>query len=82
MKQIQPINIWQNGQNKQATKLNAYVISDNLKDSASFFYELLTSENEQLAQGNLTMTDKDYAGFNSNDYAYGWIAKQLSLTII
>jgi hypothetical protein len=82
MKQIQPISIWQNGQTKEATVLNAYVVSDNLIDTATFYYSLLTDNNEQLSEGNLTMSDEDYTGFVSNDYAYNWIAKELKLQIL
>jgi hypothetical protein len=82
MKQIQPVSIWQNGQTKEATVLNAYVVSDNLIDSATFYYALSTTENEQLSEGNLTMSGEDYKGFVSNDYAYNWIAKELKLQIL
>lgn len=81
MKTIQPISIWQNGQTKTASVLNAYVISDNLKDSATFFYALQTAEGDQLAQGNLTMSGEDYVGFISNDYAFDWVATQLNVVI-
>jgi hypothetical protein len=82
MKQIQPVSIWQNGQTKEATVLNAYVVSDNLIDTATFYYALLTDNNEQLSEGNLTMSGEDYKGFVSNDYAYNWIAKELKLQIL
>jgi hypothetical protein len=82
MKQIQPVSIWQNGQTKEATVLNAYVVSDNLIDTATFYYALLTDNNEQLSEGNLTMSGEDYTGFVSNDYAYNWIAKELKLQIL
>jgi hypothetical protein len=81
MKTIEPIQIWQNGQTKTASVLNAYVISDNLKDSATFYYALLTADNDQLAQGNLTMSGEDYVGFISNDYAFDWVATQLNVVI-
>lgn len=81
MKTIQPISIWQNGQTKTASVLNAYAISDNLKDSATFYYSLQTEEGEQLSQGNLTMSGEDYVGFTSNDYAFDWVATQLNVVI-
>ena len=81
MKQIQPISIWQNGQTKEATVLNAYVVSDNLIDTATFYYALSTTENEQLTQGNLLMSGEDYVGFTSNDYAFDWVATQLNVVI-
>ena len=93
MKQIQPVSIWYNGQVLQATTLNANVINDNLLDSATFYYGLsTTSEDEDnlgllLSQGNLIMNEQDYIDWNNNDLdinnaAYNWIAEQLGLTII
>ncbi len=81
MKQIEPISIWDAGQNKQANILNAYCINDNLSTSASFYYSLLSDTMQQLAQGNLSMSGEDYIGWQTNDYAYDWVATQLNLTI-
>jgi hypothetical protein len=80
MKTIQPIVIWSLGQVKQGTLLNAYVVADNLKDSATFYFAI-QSDTEVLSQGNLTMTGEDYDGFVSNDYAYNWIAGKLGVVI-
>lgn len=84
---IQPIQIWKNGSLKEAAWLNSHVISDNLKDSASFYYSL-TSVNEEgnpmevLADGNLTMNDEDYQGWQTNEYAWKWIAGKLGLILV
>ena len=94
MKTIQPVSIWTNGSVQTATKFNMNSIFDNLEDSATFYYELLSSTldtegNEvldQLAQGNLSMTGADYQNWdaspNINDAAYQWGATQLNLTIV
>ena len=82
MKIIQPIQIWQNGTVKTAELLNSYVVNDNLKTEAIFYYSLLSSSLELLSQGNLTMTSTDYENFTSNDYAYSWVATQLNIVII
>jgi ABC-type multidrug transport system permease subunit len=82
MKTIQPISIWDNGTNQNATILNAYCINDNLSTSAAFYYALLSNDKAQLAQGNLTMSGEIYNAWETNDYAYNWIAEQLNLTII
>ena len=82
MVQIQPIQIWQNGTVKTAELLNSYVVNDNLKTEAIFYYSLLSTSLELLSQGNLTMTGTDYENFTSNDYAYNWVATQLNLVII
>jgi hypothetical protein len=90
MKTIQPINVWQNGQVKSATKFNMNSIFDDLETSATFYYELLqvnvdaegNESTEQVAQGNLSLTT-DYDNWDgSNEWAYTWGASQLSLTII
>jgi hypothetical protein len=92
MKQIEPISIWYNGQVLQATTLNAYVINDNLQDTATFYYGLYTASIEEnttgqlLSQGNLTISGQSYLDWNQsadiNNAAYTWIADQLGLTII
>ena len=82
MKNITPISIWDNGTVQEATVLNAYVINDNLINSAIFYYTLFSESLQQLAQGNLTMQGQDYDDWQTNDYAYEWVAKQLNLTII
>jgi len=46
-----------------ATHLGAYVVSDNLKNSATFFWALLTSDGKQLLNGNYTMTSEQYAAW-------------------
>lgn len=65
-----------------ATILNAYCINDNLSTSATFYYALLSDSMAQLSQGNLTMTGQDYADWQTNQYAYDWIATQIDVTII
>jgi hypothetical protein len=91
MKTIQSVNVWQNGVVKSATKFNMNSVFDNLEDSATFFYELLSASQDaegnevltQVAQGNLSFNGADYEGWDgSNDAAYIWGAAQLSLTII
>ena len=82
MKQITPISIWDNGTVQKATILNAYVVNDNLINSATFYYTLLSEGMQQLAQGNLTMQGQDYDDWQTNDYAYDWAAAQLNLTIV
>jgi hypothetical protein len=88
MKQIQPIQIWVNGQEQTGNFINAYIINDNLQDSATFYWAIFTAETEaiQLSQGNLTIVEPDYSVWDStadiNAAAYAWICNQLSLTLI
>jgi hypothetical protein len=81
MKQIQPISIWDKGQNKQADILNAFGARLTLGVSATFDYTL-SNEQEQLAKGELTMSGEDYQLWDADTFAWNWIAAQLNLTII
>jgi len=86
MKQIESVQIWDNGQVLEAKILNAYCINDNLSTSGTFYYQLLSETvdlavGQQLTQGNLTMTGEEYQAWQTNDYAYDWVAAQLNLTI-
>ena len=52
MKQIEPIDVWQNGTTKTAVKLQVQGTSVTLGSSASFYWQLLTEEGHQVANGN------------------------------
>ena len=89
MKTIEPVMVWFNGQEIQATVLKAIVSNDDLQNTATFQYQLM-KENvvneyynylESVVQNSLTITGEDYLAWDSNDYAYNWIANQLNLTI-
>ncbi len=81
MKTIESVQIWDNGTVQEGTILNAYCINDNLSTSGTFYYSILSDASQQLAQGNLTMTGEVYQAWETNEYAYDWIAAQLNLTI-
>lgn len=88
MKQIQPIQIWNNGSVQTGSWINAYIIHDNLENSATFFWAIFTADTAgtQLAQGNLTIVEPDYSVWDNtadiNEAAYQWICSQLGLTLI
>jgi len=86
MKTIEAVSIWDNGQNQQATILNAYAVNVTLNTSAIFWYGLFSTNEDgslggQLAQGNLSMTGEAYAQWAVDSYAWDWIAEQLNLVI-
>jgi len=86
MKTIEPIQIWVNGTQDEGTILNAYCINDNLSTSGTFYYQIFSETvdltvGQQLSQGNLSMTGEAYQGWQTNEYAYDWVAAQLNLTI-
>lgn len=82
MKQIEPIQIWDNGQIKEAVKLNAYAVNVTLNQSAQFYYYIATANNETLAQGNINMDTEDYQNWNNDDVAWNFIAEKLNLVIV
>ena len=88
MKQISPVSIWKNGQNKTASILDAYIINDNLSTSCTFYWMLKEADQEEqagqvLADGNVTMSGEDYDNWDgSNDYAFDYIAGQINVTIL
>jgi hypothetical protein len=83
MKQIEPIQIWKNGQLLTASVLDATIIHDNLETTCTFYWTIKENEGQTLADGNVIMTDKYYSEWDgSNDYAYGYIAQQINVTIL
>jgi len=84
---IQPVSIWNNGQSKEASELDARIIYDDLATSATFYYELKEVLEEGggsvLSVGNVAMDGEDYQNWdNSNQQAYAYIAGKLNLVII
>jgi hypothetical protein len=92
MKEIQSIQIWVNGQEQTGSLLGAYIINDNLSDTAQFYWWIAASGSEAdsfgstLTSGNLTIAGQSYIDWNNGsdikEYAYVWIADQLGLTLI
>ena len=83
MKKIKAIDIWQNGIIKTAVKLHAYGTSVTLGKSASFYWQLLTEEGHQVADGNLGISGEQYDDWGVTDnYIYDIIATDLNLKII
>jgi hypothetical protein len=86
MKLINEVSIWDNGVNKKATILNAYVVNLILNESATFYYGLSAqnedgSIGETLTQGNLSMTGEDYTQWVIDNDAWNYIAKSLNLVV-
>lgn len=83
MKQIEPIDVWQNGTTKTAVKLQAQGTSVTLGQAASFYWQLLTEEGYQVADGNLSISNSQYAAWGADDnYVYTIIAEDLNLVIV
>lgn len=87
MKAVQQVQVWKNGEEKQANAFNLILINDDLKSSANFYYQLIASDeegsSEMLADGNVGMSGEDYQNWDdSNDGAYNYCAGKLNLTIL
>ena len=89
-KAINPVSIWTNGTSKNANLFNMVSVSDNLLDTATFYYQLLETDNtaeqpvkNELAQGNLVLGPTEYPTWDgSNDWIMNWAANQLNLTFV
>jgi len=89
-KAIEPVSIWTNGKSENANLFSMISISDNLLDTATFYYQLLASDTTsepptetQLAQGNLTLGPSEYHNWDgSNTWIMDWAAEQLNLTFV
>ena len=93
MKQIEKIQVWKNGEQLEASFLNAIIVNDNLESACTFYYQLLTggdgteampiSVGQSVAEGNISLSGEDYLSWNgSNDYAFEYIAEKLNLTLV
>ncbi len=93
MAQIQPVQVWYQGEQKQASVFSCYSSYDNLIDSATIRYQLIelivVSPEEQSSQtlvsGELSINGAEYAEWdaevNANEWIYNWAANKLGLTI-
>ena len=88
MKTITPQPIWIDGISKLASVIYSQVNSDNMKDTATFYFQLYEQVEHNivpLVNGKIDMTGSDYITYNSsndaNAYAWEWIATTLGLTI-
>ena len=88
MKTITPHPIWIDGMSKPATVIFSQVNSDNLIDTATFYFQLYQEVDVNivpLVSGTINMTGADYITYNSaadaNAYAWEWIGTTLGLTI-
>jgi hypothetical protein len=93
MAQIQPVQIWYQGEQREATVFNLISNYDNLKNTATFQYQLIevivTTESENsnvLTINYLTINGVDYeqwdAEVDANAWIYQWAADQLNLVLI
>ena len=97
MKQIQPINIWVNGETKTGVNFSVTCINDNYESSATNYWQMFTkvedaegveSAGESVAQGNLSISGESYIEWGDipamgvNAWIYDWVANELNLVIL
>jgi hypothetical protein len=92
MKNIQPIQIWINGENKIGQLFQVTCIFDNYENTARNNWQIFTNGIDQpgelLSGGNLVITGQSYIDWGNvpansiNAWIYNWSAQQLGLTII
>lgn len=81
MKQIEPISIPVNGENKTASEIEVIEL-DNFPDRATFYWEL-QGDNEVIRCGNCVMDEQQRADWDeSEDAAYRWVSVQLNLMLL
>jgi hypothetical protein len=86
MKEIQPFTFWANGKTFVASFLYLLCNTDNLNDSAQFywaFYDKIDGvQGNKICEGNIIMTGAEYVAWETNDFAWSWAASTLGVTII
>lgn len=86
MRNIQPLTIWKDGQNTQASILKMQINFDNLDNHAIFQYELCDNQEKTLVLSTVTISGTDYInwsnGGNSNDEAYQYVSSSLNLVLV
>ena len=93
MANIQPVSIWKDGVEKQASVFTLRIVNDDMETSCTFYYEMkeadqvteedVTVQGQVLAVGNQSMGGADYTSWDgSNSAAYTYVAGKLNVTII
>ena len=81
---IKPVKVWHNGANKEANEIDVKVIHDDLKTSATFYYQL-KSEGVSVVDGNVSLSGEEYdswnAGSDINSDAYKRVVEKLGLEL-
>lgn len=85
MKNIQPITIWINGEEKNAELINVFSQYDDLETRAVFHYELLTIDEIELVKGNIDINGEEYllwgVATDINLMAYEYVVAKLNLVL-
>lgn len=86
MRNIQPLDIWANGDTKTATMLSLYISYDDLSSQAALIYKLLDVDGVIIYEGQILFTGQEYIDWgssgDSNNEAYVLAASHLNLVLI
>jgi hypothetical protein len=78
MRNIKPVLWKRNAPN--ATKIRVHLVYDNLCNTCTTFWQILSDDSTILDQDNITIDGDDYQNWDgSNDFVYDFIASKLSI---
>ena len=85
MKNIQPLDIWSDGDTKTATSILLYISYDDLATQAALVYKLFDTIGNIIYEGQLLFTGQEYSDWgssgDSNTEAYTLAAAHLNITL-
>ena len=82
MKEIQPLQIWKNGEVRTASILDAKIINDNLQSDCTFYW-MLKEDDSVLADGNVILSGDDYKNWDgNNNYVFQYISQQINVILL
>jgi len=88
MKQIEPVQIWTNGEEKVGEYISVTGIYDNNESIAIEQWKIFTIDNVQIAQGNIDIDGQNYQDWGNqpalevNEWIYNWVASQINVVIL
>lgn len=86
MRNIQPLDIWSNGDTKVAECLKLYISYDDLESRAALQYSLCDVDGAMIYEGQILIDGDTYLNWgatsDSNSEAYVIAAAQLNLTLV
>lgn len=86
MREIQPLDIWSNGETKTAVCIKLYISFDDLEASAALVYSLCDADGKSIYDGQIMFDGQTYSDWgnsgDSNNEAYVIAASILKITLI
>lgn len=86
MRNIQPLDIWSDGDTKTAVTISLYISYDDLATQAALVYKLHDSIGAIIYEGQILFTGQEYLDWgnsgDSNAEAYTLAAAHLNITLV